>query len=91
LPRPIYPGKNTRYPSYRKLGWLQGPMDACGKSRSTRIRSPDRPAHSEFLYRLRYSGPNNNSIQFMFINVPSQHPVDQVQKQHNIPTNINSK
>jgi hypothetical protein len=42
-------------------------MDACGKSRTTGIRSADHPAHSEFLYRLRYSGPNNNSVQFVFI------------------------
>jgi hypothetical protein len=28
----------------------------CGKSRPTRIRSPDLPARSESLYRLRYPG-----------------------------------
>jgi hypothetical protein len=30
-----------------------------GKSRSTGIRSPDRPARSDALYRLSYPGPPN--------------------------------
>ena len=37
-------------------GWV-GPrpgMDRCGKSRLTGIRSPDRPARRQSLYRLRY-------------------------------------
>src|SRR5215469_14147913 len=41
-------------------GWV-GPgagLDRCGKSRPTGIRSPDLPARSESLYRLRYSGSN---------------------------------
>jgi len=29
-------------------------LDSCGKSRPTGIRSPDHPAHSQSLYRLRY-------------------------------------
>jgi hypothetical protein len=39
-------------------GWV-GPgagLDRCRKSRSTGIRSPDLPARSESLYRLRYPG-----------------------------------
>jgi hypothetical protein len=39
-------------------GWM-GPgagLDRCGKSRPTGIRSPDLPARSELLYRLRYPG-----------------------------------
>jgi hypothetical protein len=50
-------------------GWV-GPeagLDKCGKSRPTGIRSPDLPARSESLYRLRYPGllvivPNKNCI-----------------------------
>jgi hypothetical protein len=30
-------------------------LDRCGKSRLTGIRSPDRPARSQSLYRLRYT------------------------------------
>jgi len=62
LPRPIYPCKDTRYPLNRKLG---GPQDRYGRMEndiSSGIQSPNHPACSEFLYRLRYSGPNNNSI-----------------------------
>ena len=39
-------------------GWV-GPragLDGCEKSRPTGIRSPDRPARSESLYRLHYPG-----------------------------------
>jgi hypothetical protein len=32
-------------------------LDGCGKSHPTGIRSPDRQARSESLYRLRYPGP----------------------------------
>ena len=51
-PQPQYlPGK-TRYPLYRRLG---GPQGRSGRVRKilppTGIRPPDRPAHSESLYR----------------------------------------
>jgi hypothetical protein len=49
------------YPRERPVthctGGCVGPevgLDRCGKSRPTMIRSPDLPAHSELLYRLRY-------------------------------------
>jgi hypothetical protein len=49
-------GKN-RYPLHRRLG---GPQNRSGQMRKifthTGIRSPDRPARSESLYRLRYPG-----------------------------------
>jgi hypothetical protein len=53
------PGK-TRYPFYRKLC---GPQDLSGvvgniSPPSTRIRSSDRLARSESLYRLTCPGPN---------------------------------
>ena len=39
-------------------GWVvpRAGLDGCGKSRPTGIRSPDRPARSESLYRLSYRG-----------------------------------
>jgi len=50
----LTPGK-TRYPLYRKLG---GPQGRSGQVREnlapTGIRSPDRPARSQSLHRLRY-------------------------------------
>ena len=51
-------------------GWV-GPragLDTCGKSRPTGIRSPDRPARSQSLYRLRlHDRPlQNNKVVYFF-------------------------
>jgi hypothetical protein len=58
------PGK-ARYPFYRRQC---GPQGRSGQMREisppSRIRSPDRPARSESLYRLSYPGPYNASIFF---------------------------
>jgi len=40
---------------------LRSCLDECGKIRCG-IRSPDRPTSSEFLYQLRYSGPQGDTI-----------------------------
>ena len=49
------PSGKTRYPLYRRLG---GPQGRSGQLRTvsppTGIRSPDRPARSQSLYRRRY-------------------------------------
>jgi hypothetical protein len=51
------PSGKTQYALYRRLGGPQGrSLGGCGKSRPTGIRSPDRPARSEPLYRLSYPG-----------------------------------
>jgi hypothetical protein len=50
--RPLYPRERP--------GWV-GPragLDGCGKSRPPGVRSPDRPARSDSLYRLSYAGPH---------------------------------
>jgi len=55
-PRSLYPRKRTG--THCTGGWV-GPgagLDRCGKSRPAGIRSPDLPARSESLYRLRYRG-----------------------------------
>ena len=57
-PRPLYP--QERPGTHCRVGWV-GPresLEGCGKSRPpTGIRSPDRLASSESLYRLSYSDP----------------------------------
>jgi hypothetical protein len=56
-PWPLYP--RERPGTHCTGGWV-GPRDGlevCEKSRPTRIRSPDRPAHSQSLYRLSYPSP----------------------------------
>jgi hypothetical protein len=57
VPRPIYP-RERQVPIVQEVGWTPGP-DWTGVENLaiTGIRSPDRPALSESLYRLRYPGP----------------------------------
>jgi len=58
-------------------GWLGTKVGVVGWGNlaSTRIRSPDRPARGESLYRLRYPGPINileKTCQFWVISNPQQ-------------------
>ena len=58
-PAALPPGK-TRYPLYRRLLEPQGPIWTDAENLApTGLRSPDRPARSESLYRLRYPGPRS--------------------------------
>jgi len=56
-PRPIYPMEKPG--THCIGGWVvpRAGLDGCGKCRLSAIRSPDRPARSESLYRLSYPGP----------------------------------
>ena len=51
--RTLPPGK-TRYPLYRRLGGPQGRSGRVENLAPTGIRSPDRLARSQSLYRLSY-------------------------------------
>jgi hypothetical protein len=56
-PRPLYP--QERPGTHWTGGWV-GPragLKLCDKSRPTWIRSPDRPARSQSLYRMSSPGP----------------------------------
>jgi hypothetical protein len=51
------PGKNP-VPIVQEAGWAPGPVWTCAKNLApTGIRSPNRPALSQSLYRLSYPGP----------------------------------
>ena len=51
------PGKDP-VPIVQQVGWDPGPVWTCAENLAlTGIRSPDRPARSESLYRLSYPGP----------------------------------
>ena len=54
-PRPLFtPGKDP-VPIVQEAGWAPGPVWTGAENLApTEIRSPDRPARSQSLYRLRY-------------------------------------
>jgi len=53
----LYPGKDP-VPIVQEAGWASGTVWIGAKKLAlTGIRSPDRPARSESLYRLRYPAP----------------------------------
>jgi hypothetical protein len=61
-PRPLYPRKR---PGTHCIGGWVGPragLDGCGKSYPYGIRSSDRPARCESLYRLSYPGANITNL-----------------------------
>ena len=57
-PRPLYPHERDPVPIVQDGGWAPGPVWTGAENLApTGIRSVDRPARSESLYRLRYSSP----------------------------------
>ena len=66
-PRPLFtPGKDP-VPIVQEAGWAPQPFWKWAENLApTGIRSPDRPAHSESLYRLSYHGP---SLQYLIISL----------------------
>jgi hypothetical protein len=62
-PRPLYPRERDPVPILQKAWWAPGPVWTAAENLApTGIRSPDRPARSESLYRLRYPGPPNKMV-----------------------------
>ena len=58
-PAALPPGKDP-VPIVQEAGWAPGPVwTGAGNLVPTGIRSPDRSASSESLYRLSYPGPYN--------------------------------
>jgi len=65
-PAALYPREKTRNPLYRRLGGPQGLSGQVRKiSSPTGIRSPDRPARSQSLYRLLYPAPFSLSVDIL--------------------------
>jgi hypothetical protein len=61
-PAALYPGKDP-VPIVQKAGWVPGPVWTGAENlASTGIRSPDRPARSQSLYRLSYPAPINSPL-----------------------------
>jgi hypothetical protein len=62
-PRPLYPREGDPVPLLLEAGWAPGPVWTAAENLTPNgIRSPDRPARSESLYRLRYPGPYVHEI-----------------------------
>jgi len=53
------PPRKYRYQFYSRLGGPQARSGRGGKSRPHRDSIPDRPARSQYLYRLNYRGPRS--------------------------------
>jgi len=54
----VLPSWKTRYQLYGRLGGTQGAVwTGAEKLVATEFRSPERPTHTESLYRLSYRGP----------------------------------
>ena len=56
---PSHPRKRDLVPTVQEAGWAPGSVWTGAENLAhTGIRSPNRPARSESLYRLSYTGPN---------------------------------
>jgi len=53
-PRPQFTHGKDPVPILQEAGWAPGPVWTGGKSRLHRDSIPDRPAHSQSLYRMSY-------------------------------------
>jgi hypothetical protein len=68
-PRPgrFTPGKDP-VPIVQESGWASGQVWTCAKNLApTGIRSPDRPARRQSLYRLSYPGPRLHVTNMLFL------------------------
>jgi hypothetical protein len=72
-PRPLYPRERDPIPTVQEAGWALGPVWTAAENLTpTGIRSPDRPARSESLYRLSYRGPLMTFVQDIKLFVQSR-------------------
>ena len=72
-PRPYFTSGKDPVPIVQEAEWAPGPVWTGGKSRPTGIRSPDRPAHSQSLYRLNYPAHNLQKVSFPDQKIFSRH------------------
>ena len=62
----FYPQGRDRVSVVQEAGWIPGPVWTGVENLAlTGIRSPDRPARSESLYRLSYPGPRQTRVSFV--------------------------
>ena len=74
-PRSLYPRERDPVPIVQEAGWAPGPVWTGAENIAPNgIRSPDRTARSESLYRLRYPGPLRYKVPFLISALP-YHPI----------------
>jgi len=61
-PRPQFTSGKDPVPILQEAGWAPGPVWTGGNSRLHRDSIPDRPAHSQSLYRLSYRAHINKNM-----------------------------
>ena len=62
-PRPPLPPEKDPLPIVQEAGWAPGPVWTGAENLDpTGIRSPDRPARSQSLYRLSYRAQHVNIV-----------------------------
>jgi len=67
-PRSLFTSGKEPVPIVQEVGWAPGPVSASAENLApTGIRSPDRPASSQSLYRLRYPTHDINEYQEYFL------------------------
>ena len=72
---------STPLPFLQEAGWVPGPVWTGGKSRLHRDSIPDRPTHSQSLYRLSYPGPLKSlcyDLKLEYIDIASRIFVDEM-------------
>ena len=69
---------------------LRAGLDWCGKSRPTGIRSPDRPARRQSLYRLRYPALLNQCSDVIPLPARLPHPFSILLLFHSVRTARNN-
>jgi len=69
MPRPLFTPGNDSVPIVQEVGWAPGPVWTGAENLApTGIRSPDRPARSQSLYRLRYPAHSDYcAIQYLIL------------------------
>ena len=67
---PLYPRERYPVPIVQEDGWIPGPVWTGAENLATGIRSPDRPARTVSLYRLRYPGPLPRILYLTFLLLP---------------------
>ena len=69
-PRPLFISGKGPVPIVEEAGWAPGPVWTCAENLApTGIRSPDRPARSQSLYRLQYPAHYMEKAPFYVLSV----------------------